>query len=181
MASDRSTVDAPCRRILVLGPPGSGKSTLARRLGEVLGYPVVHLDAEFWEPGWETPTREAWIDRQETLMDRTERWILDGNYDDTLEVRLRAADTALLLDVSRYVSVYRILRRRIEYAGRTRPDMAAGCPEKVDREFLWYAWTFQTAILPIIETKLADHDDVAVVRLDSPAEVEAFLEVLSRA
>ena len=179
MANDRSLVDPSCRRILVLGPPGSGKSTLARRLGAVCDYPVVHLDAEFWKPGWEMPTREAWIERQEALMERTDTWILDGNYDGTLEVRLEHADTVVLLDVSRYVSVYRILRRRIEYAGRTRPDRAEGCREKVDREFLRYAWTFHTEELPIIEAKLDRYDHLDVYRLDSSDAVEAFVDRLS--
>ena len=46
-------------RIAIIGPGGAGKSTLARRLGERLGLPVIHLDAEHWRPGWvETPADE---------------------------------------------------------------------------------------------------------------------------
>jgi len=46
------------RRILVIGIAGGGKSTLALKLGEVLGLPVIHLDAIFWKPGWESIPRE---------------------------------------------------------------------------------------------------------------------------
>ena len=43
-------------RIMVMGSSGSGKSTMAKRLGEITGLPVVHLDSISWSPGWvETP------------------------------------------------------------------------------------------------------------------------------
>ena len=47
-------VERLCRadRILVLGPSGAGKTELALRLGELLGLPLVHLDAHRWRPGW---------------------------------------------------------------------------------------------------------------------------------
>ena len=39
-------------KIAVLGYSGSGKSTLARKLGELYGVPVLHLDAVQFLPGW---------------------------------------------------------------------------------------------------------------------------------
>ena len=42
-------------RILVLGPCGAGKSTPAVKLGAKLGLPVIHLDKEYWRPGWVEP------------------------------------------------------------------------------------------------------------------------------
>jgi len=39
------------KRIIIIGSGGAGKSTLARALGERLGLPVVHLDAQFWQAG----------------------------------------------------------------------------------------------------------------------------------
>jgi adenylate kinase family enzyme len=102
-------------RILVLGSPGAGKSTFSRRLGIVLGFPVIHLDAHFWKPGWEKPERKAWIETQRELIASSESWIMDGNYGSTIEVRLREADTVILLDIPRRVCLSRVFRRRLLY------------------------------------------------------------------
>src|SRR5262245_48020640 len=84
----------PLQRIAIVGPAGSGKSTLARQLGEALDLPVIHLDALFWQPGWHKPSREAWHEQVRHLV-RGERWILDGIYSDTLDLRLAAADAVV--------------------------------------------------------------------------------------
>ena len=39
-------------KIIIIGSGGSGKSTFAKKLGAVIGLPVIHLDNEFWQPGW---------------------------------------------------------------------------------------------------------------------------------
>ena len=46
-------------RIYILGSSGAGKSVLARRLGDVLGLDVFHLDTYFWGPGWTEPDLEV--------------------------------------------------------------------------------------------------------------------------
>ena len=48
------------RRILVVGSGGAGKSTFARRLGELTGLPVVHLDRHFWRAGWKATPTDEW-------------------------------------------------------------------------------------------------------------------------
>ncbi len=47
-------------RILIIGPSGSGKSTLAITLSGLTGLPVIHLDKEFWQPGWVLPNGIEW-------------------------------------------------------------------------------------------------------------------------
>ena len=44
----------------MIGCGGAGKSTLARRLGELTGLPVVHLDALYWRPGWVPTPDDEW-------------------------------------------------------------------------------------------------------------------------
>jgi adenylate kinase family enzyme len=84
-------------RVLILGSPGAGKSTLARRLAERTGLPVIHLDAEYWQPGWVEPEPAAWAGTVSRLVERP-RWIMDGNYGGTRAIRIAAADTAIYLD-----------------------------------------------------------------------------------
>jgi adenylate kinase family enzyme len=163
------------RRVLVVGCGGAGKSTFARRLGEKTGLPVVHLDAEFWRPGWVEPPDDEWRETVKALMAR-DAWILDGNYGATLDLRLKACDTAIFLDRSRWVCLFRVLSRVARFRGRARPDMAPGCAERVDGAFLRWIWRYPRDSRPTVLGKLAAATpDVDVVTLRSEREVERFL------
>ena len=129
------------KRIMVIGSGGAGKSTLARQLGERLHLDVYHLDALMWRPGWVMAPREERIDIQQQLV-KKDQWIIDGNFGNTLDLRLQAADIVIFIDLPRIVCVYRVLKRAIRYRGTTRPDMGASCEEKLDFAFLKWVWNF---------------------------------------
>ena len=135
------------RRVLVLGCPGAGKSTLARSLGEALSLPVVHLDKLWWKSGWINRTEGEF----DALLDAVllgEEWVIDGNYLRTLPRRLERCDAVVLLDYPRRVCLFRALRRILSWRGRTRPDMAADCPERLDGEFVRWIWEFHRTQRP---------------------------------
>ena len=164
------------RRILVIGSGGAGKSTLATELGARLGLPVVHLDALYWHAGWvETPAAE-WRAVVTELVTR-DAWVMDGNYGGTLDLRLPACDTVVLLDLPRVVCLWRVLRRWLRYAGRTRPDMAPGCPEQLTWEFVrWVAWDYPLRRRPAMRRRLADvAPGTQVIVLRSAGEVRMFV------
>jgi adenylate kinase family enzyme len=122
-----------------MGAPGSGKSTVARSLGVRLGLPVFHLDQVWWRPGWvEAPAEEfaAEVERLAGLP----AWVIDGNFTATIGPRFRAADTVMYLDIASWLSVVRVLVRAVSGWGRVRPDMPAGCAERVDLGFLVFTW-----------------------------------------
>lgn len=129
-------------RILVVGCAGAGKSTFARRLAERAGLPIVHLDQHYWRPGWVEANPKEWEARVRTLASQP-RWIMDGNYGETLPARLARADTVFHLDMPRRVCLWRVLKRTALLHGKTRPDMAADCSERFDREFLTYVWRYR--------------------------------------
>ena len=104
-------------RVLIIGSGGSGKTTLARRLAERTGLPLIHLDALYWRPGWDPTPGDEWRARIAALV-RGERWIIDGNYGGTLDLRLEACDTVIFLDVSRWVCLWRGDGRRFSIASR---------------------------------------------------------------
>ena len=166
------------RRILIIGAGGSGKSTLAARLGALLDLEVVHLDRHYWNAGWNETPREEWEDVVERLTGR-ESWVMDGNYSGTLDARLAAADAVIFLDLPRNLYIRRVLARRLRYAGRSRPDIPAGCPERVTFEFLKYLWRYPTKRRPGILRKLgALSPDKAVFVLRSPAEIDQLVSGL---
>ena len=163
------------RRIMVIGSGGSGKSTFARRLGEILGIEVVHLDREHWQPGWVAPPKEVWRGRVEQLAGG-DSWIIDGNYSGTLDVRLAACDTVVFLDLPRAVCLWRVLKRALTLRGRTRADMAEGCVEKLDLSFLAWVWNYPSRTRPKVFALIEKHArGKRVVRLRTPASVEQFL------
>ena len=109
---------------------------------EVLGLPVIHLDTHFWRSGWVEPTDEEWVEQLRDLLQR-DRWIMDGNFGGTLEMRLEAADTVVYLDTPRRRCLVRVLLRVFRYRGKTRSDLAPGCPEKLDWKFLMWIWCYR--------------------------------------
>lgn len=167
------------QRIVVIGCSGSGKSTLARELGRRLSLPVIHLDALFWQPGWKQPSDRAAFDRQVLEVAARESWIIDGGYSSTIAERLRRADTVVLFDLPTWLCLWRITRRAITLLGRTRPDMAPGCVEKLpDLEFLNFTLTYRKLRIPRREAEIARHFKGRLVRLRRVRDVDAFLDSL---
>jgi adenylate kinase family enzyme len=162
------------KKIIILGSGGSGKSTFSRKLGETIKLPVYHLDAYFWRPGWIPTPNDEWDDFQKELIQKDE-WIIDGNYGRTVEIRIKAADTIIYFDLSRWITTYRVIKRRIMYHGRTRPDLTEGCPEQLDWEFIKWVWNFKKNKRPGIIAKLNNYkDDKKVIIVRNPLEVKYY-------
>ena len=126
---------------MIIGFSGCGKSTLARRMGDMLGIEPTHMDALHWLPGWVESSDEHKIELLRPVLQK-DSWIIEGAYRRILwKERLDNADTVIFLDYNRFLCLWRVLKRRIMYSGKTRPDMGEGCPEKIDLEFLkWVVW-----------------------------------------
>ena len=105
-------------RILILGCPGSGKSTFARALAARTGLPLIHLDNLWWRADGSHISREE-FDRALAELLAGERWIMDGDYSRTYEVRIRACDTAIFLDYPEDVCMAGITAR----VGQPHADM----------------------------------------------------------
>ena len=129
------------KRVMIIGCGGSGKSTLSRILSEKTNLPVVHLERLFWREGWVNIPREEFnILLREEL--KNDKWIIDGNYDRTLQERLKRCDTVIYLDYPRRTCIFGVLKRVMINYKKVRPDMAEGCPEKIDLEFMKWIWNF---------------------------------------
>ena len=165
-------------RVLIVGASGCGKSTLARELAARVDLPLIHLDREFWLPGWVEMDRAVWRDKLARLCEQP-RWVMDGNYGSTLPMRLGRADTIVFLDYPRRIYLFRVLKRIFKSRGRVRPDMGDGCPEHLDWEFLRWVWNFERDERPKISNALpALSDDQVLHRFCHPRELEAWKRTL---
>lgn len=125
-------------KIAVIGYAGSGKSTLTRTLGERYGIPVLHFDTVQFTPGWQERDREEAHRMVHDFMENPE-WVIDGTYSKfEYERRMEEADQIIFLDFSRFSCFFRAWKRYFSFRGKQRPDMADGCNEKMDLEFIWW-------------------------------------------
>jgi adenylate kinase family enzyme len=163
------------KKVLVIGSGGAGKSTFARHLGKLLNIEVIHLDALYWNPGWIETPRAEWRKVLEELL-RRDAWIIDGNYSNTLDLRLEKCDTVIFLDIARPICLWRVLKRAILYRGRARPDMAEGCQERLDLGFIRWVWSYKSRARPqVIEMLRQNSQSKQVIWLRPQAEVKRFL------
>ncbi|HYD44452.1 MAG TPA: hypothetical protein VEA79_04205 [Phenylobacterium sp.] len=164
------------RRISIVGCSGGGKSTLAKKLGDRLGLKVIHIDQLYWLPGW-VERDPADVRRLVAEAAAGEAWVMEGNNSRTFDLRLPRTDTLIWIEQPRWLCLYRAIRRAALGFGRSRPDMAEGCPERFDLEFWRYIWNFNRVTAPRMAAGVAAFGPhLEIVRLHSDREIAAFLE-----
>jgi adenylate kinase family enzyme len=177
---DRAAEILKCAdRIVVIGCSGTGKSSLSVALAAVLKLDYVSLDQIFWLPGWTIRPR---VDINRLIEDAVERprWIIDGNSPSTLPLRLRRADLVIWRRPARLAAVIGVFKRWLRFRGKTRPEMAAGCRERLDLAILRYIWTFDRVEAPQFEEVLAAHGaEVPILTLRSHHEARKLLRLVA--
>jgi len=170
------------KRIAIMGCSGSGKSTLARKLGKRLGLPVHHLDAIYWQPGWVESDYATFAPQVREIL-AGEEWIVDGGYSkaDPEELRYSTVDVLILFDRSRWLCLWRVLKRVVQYHRKTRPDMGDGCAEKVDFGFLRYIWNYRRNVWPLILERAARHQTPVIFVRNDPDVDELVADLRSLA
>jgi adenylate kinase family enzyme len=163
------------QRVLLIGSGGAGKTTLSRQIGAKLHLPVIHLDAHYWHPGWVATPPDEWRLVVQELIARP-RWVMDGNYGGTMDLRLAACDTVIFLDLPRLVCLWRVVKRTFRSRGETRPEVAPGNPERLGWEFLAWIWSYPSSRRPKILAKLRTLESKRVVILSSQRDVDRFLQ-----
>jgi len=160
---------------MIIGSGGSGKSTLARRLGELTGLPVIHLDREFWHLGWVKTPKAEWKEKVVGFA-AGGSWITDGNFGGTMALRWARADLVIFLDFGTLICLWRVIRRR----NKIRPDMPDGMEEnpffsKGYFKFLWWIASFRLRERPEILAMREKYPQAEFVRLRNDREVGEFL------
>jgi adenylate kinase family enzyme len=166
---------------MVIGvSPGVGKSTLARELGTKLNIPVYHLDCFYWNPGWQAADERTFRQRQEQLL-MNNTWIIEGNYSDTMDLRITHADTIIYIELPRLVAIYRVLKRWRSNLGKDRPDRAEGCDEQMELSFLKFIWTTYKARKKKLEKLLPKlQAEKNIIQLHSQKDISNFLARINK-
>ena len=85
------------RKVIIIGCPGAGKSTFARILSDKTHLPLYYLDMLWYKPDRTTVERNIFDNKLKEIV-LGDKWIIDGNYGRTLEMRIQACETIFLLD-----------------------------------------------------------------------------------
>lgn len=65
-----------------------------------------------------------------------DRWLIDGNYKSTFDIRLPESDTIIFLDYPTYISIFQAIKRRIHFRKVVRDDMPSTWKERLRWDFL---------------------------------------------
>ncbi len=163
---------------MIIGSSGSGKTTLALKMSEKLSLPLIHLDYHFWKANWEASSDKEWRNKLEKLV-KEDKWILDGNFTSSLDIRLNRADTIVFVDLPRFTRMYRVIKRWCQNRKRNRADLPPGCKEKIDMKLLKSVWYFGKKRKPEIIKLLEQHKvNKNIFILNSSSEIEQFIKKL---
>ncbi|MGN9915008.1 hypothetical protein [Micromonospora palomenae] len=100
---------------------------------------------------------------------------MDGNYGATLDLRLPRADLLVLVDLPWPLCLARVVRCRWDRRAADRPDLPAGCPERLDLSFRRYPGRSRPRVFAAVA---AHAPELPVVRLPSRRQVRRWLDTL---
>lgn len=174
-------------RINVVGTSGSGKSTFSALLARELKCPHIEMDQLFWKSNWQESSDEEFFSRLEERL-TLERWVLDGNYNRTRDIKWRNVDTVVWVDYSLWRTIFHAVTRALKrsIAGKELwPN--TGNKETLKKSFfskdsiiLWTLKTYHSNR----DRYVSDMEDpryqhIRFVRLTTPAQARRFLCGLS--
>ena len=178
-AEDAAKIIAGAKRIMVVGCSGGGKSTLSHKLSAAFGLRYISMDREiFWLPGWQARPREEQRQKIAAIV-AEEKWLMDGSNPSSFDMRLPRSHIVLWVRMPRWLCLWGAISRIVKGYGKARPEMAEGCPERIDLDFLRYIWNFERRHSPIFEESFALHGpNVPIFQLKSRKQIRRLLDLL---
>ena len=164
------------KKIIVIGRPGSGKTTLSNKLGKILNIPVFYLDRFVADSNGKRIPQNEFINKQEEIM-KGEKWIIDGNWANTIINRIKHTDTVILLDFPVHQALLQYFKRLIINYHKVRPESAGD-----KTRFRWHAiksviaWPRKQVYSILNENR----DDKKVYIFHNHTEVYKFIETLTK-
>ena len=176
------TMKANGYRILIIGSSGSGKSTLAKQLSDKLGVEHVELDSFFFKEKWVERDFEDFKKRVIQQINKSQEWVIDGNYSSLREVYMPKVNYIICLDYSLPRILLQLIPRTLRRA-LFRERICNGNVESFRKSFL----SKQSLILYTINTyerrrmqfkELEKMSHVPFIRISHPKYLKETLQML---
>lgn len=162
------------KKAIVIGCPGSGKSTFSRALHQATGIPLFHLDMLYWNADRTTIEKSLFREKLHTILSQ-EKWIIDGNYGSTLELRLQACDTIFFLDYPLEVCLDGIQSRK----GKARSDMPwIESVDEEDEDFIDFINNYNTVSRPVVMNLLNMYSDKHIILFKNRVDAVKYIAEL---
>ena len=160
-------------KVIIIGCPGSGKTTFAEKLSKITKFPLYYLDAIWHKPDKTHIAREDFDGRISKILE-TPKWIIDGNYNRTIEMRLQQCDTVFLFDLP----IELCIQGATDRLGKGRYDLP-WIEKELNPSFKQLIEEFPTKSLPKIYELLEKYGkDKQVTVFKSRKEADDFLKTL---
>lgn len=160
-------------KVIIIGCPGSGKSTFGRKLKQITGLPLYHLDMMYWNSDKTTVAKEIFIRRLNKAMANS-KWIIDGNYGSTMEMRIKECDTVFFLDYPTNVCIDGVEARK----GQPRSDMPWVETDNTDEDFIDFINKYNSESRPGVISLLEKYSAKNIIIFKSRLESEEYLSSL---
>jgi len=158
-------------KVLIIGISGTGKTRLAKKFSNFLKIPVTHYDEFVWGENWKE-IEEKLVEQKLEEVIQKDKWIIEGFIHPAAKSKLENADIIIYLDYSGWLAFWGGLNRWWKCRGKTRPEMAAGCIEKFDWNFLKIMW--KRGERPEIEEAIKGFEN-KIICLKTRSETDNFI------
>lgn len=159
-------------RVTIIGAPGSGKSFLSYALEALIAVPIIHLDTLFWNADGSHISHEELRGKIEGIVTQNQ-WFIDGNYTDSIELRLKYAQLVIFLDLPSEECVSGLRMR----ANSPRKEMPCVIDE-LEPGFVEYVRNFRTSTRNQIIKLLKQNPAANILHLYTREEVNLFIRIV---
>lgn len=164
------------KKVIVIGCAGGGKSYFSKKLRDIVGLPLYHLDNIFWNQDGTTLEKPIFYEKLDEIL-ALDEWIIDGNYGSTMERRMQVCDTVFFLDYPTDVCLSGIAERK----GKMRDDIAWQEPlENDDAEFVEFIKGYNVNNRPRVIELLEKYSDKNIVIFKNRDDADFFLDGLNK-
>lgn len=159
------------KKIIVIGCPGAGKSVFSQKLKEITNLPLYHLDMLYHNTDGTHISKEELEEKLREIFKKN-IWIIDGNYQRTLEMRIKECDTVFLLDYPTEICVAGAESR----IGQKREDLP-WVEKNLDENFKQNIINFSNEKLPEIYKLLNKYkENKNIIIFKSRQEADMYLK-----
>ncbi|MDD7464572.1 MAG: DNA topology modulation protein [Anaerococcus sp.] len=168
-------------KISIIGAGGSGKSTLARELGEILGIEVFYLNKIWWKDPDHHISEEEFIKIQKDIIANNDKFIFDGNYMSSLDLRIEASDTIIFLDFPTSTNLKQSVKKTLTEDNADNKDPDLDHTGKINLKYINWLLKFEKEDRQKILDKLNEIKlEKRVIIIDNKNKKDLFLDSISK-